>query len=86
MNWCACVLTSINLSLFCLERTSGFTFTSLGNCIRGAVSNVNEGFEGEGAAATDGVDEGADVGTAEGTAGGRAVWVFGAKVSSIDLR
>ena len=42
---------------------------------------MKEGFEGEGAAATDGVAEGADVGTAvaEGT-------TFGAKVSSIDLR
>jgi len=57
----------------------------VGNFIRGAVSNVKEGFEGKGAAATDGVAEGADVGTAvaEGAAEGTT---FGAKVSSIDLR
>jgi hypothetical protein len=71
----------MNLSLFCFERTSGFTFTSVGNFIRGAVSKVKEGFETEGAA--EGVAEGADVGTAEGTTEGTT---FGAKVSSIDLR
>jgi hypothetical protein len=70
----------MNFSLFCLDTVSEFTFTSVGNCIRGAVSNVNEGFEGvdDGAAEAEGI--------AEGTAAATDAWAFGAKVSSIDLR
>jgi hypothetical protein len=71
----------MNLSLFCFDTISEFTLTSAGNCIRGAVSKVNAGFEADGAEGiAEGVDEGAGVGTAVATG------ALGANVSSIDLR
>ena len=70
----------MNFSLFCFVTGSELILTSVGNCIRGAVSKVKGGFECEGVATAEGVTEGTDVGTAVATD------ALGANVSSIDLR
>ena len=73
----------MNFSLFCFEISSEFILTSAGNFIRGAVSKVNDGFDGVGTAAAERVTEGAAVGRAVAT---DVCSILGAKVSSIDLR